>query len=873
VGIPPFETNSLEETYQRIRTGTFYIPGHVSMAARTLIQRMLCVDPQKRMSIDRALNDKFFHGYMPKTVFPLVDHTEGQVRKSLRVDRLINGQARDKERGEKARRRRQHGEDGGMGGEVSDITRRPSSTNTSRGDERVDDDGGRGHQVSDKSEEEHSSDENKENENKMGITANNTNLSTTRNDTCIDDRADGNNKERRTSDGMSVMPWDVCMSFVDKSVAIDSTGIDSMNQGGRVFPFPQSIPQHKSDDESTQHSPHTSASDLDIKEEIARYESTHKSAFTSVTRGGRGNMRGGRRRAIASAALQMANRPRMEDICEVSGSYGPSSLQNSLPDCETMPQSLMRSVRKYDAVWRTPDLEPAQDDEQEDDVMTEEEERAAMQHVQQQENNVRRRRSSVAKMVLCSLPEREDSSENSSPSPPRARASLTKRRDAAHILPPARRNGSHVINFNYNDDDDDVDHADVFSSAAVTSERGKPRVVRASSLKLQSFDLPPTSSPTKPVTFDLPASVTHSSHVQPFEMHASLTSLAQHGSSNGYHVTTVVDTVNADTPDTSSASTAHRFPKEKWDKLRKTRSVTSLPTQTLEQVLGQLCADPLPKRRHATIIPPHLTGISSATGSAHQSMEQHPWSAYQSPADTPTTSARASPTPFRKKKSPAETPITSARTSPVMRRKKSHEETPPTTSAMASPVNHRKVSPATPTSSRRGSPAPVRRKKSTKTDKQRRHTSLGIEGIPVVIDERTVAAPVTLPASVTLPAPVTLSAPVTPPDDSMFARQSSVASESEAEVSPRRSASVAPSDERRRKKSRHKIAKNASIEVKVTDVDDFIDTPVTAVDAGEKEDEEDNMVSSLRSPATPPETNPHILRHSQTVAEFSSVDT
>lgn len=66
VGKPPFETTSLKETYQKIRSNDYYIPSNVSTPARTLISRLLQKDPAKRPDMTTILKDDFFtSGYLP----------------------------------------------------------------------------------------------------------------------------------------------------------------------------------------------------------------------------------------------------------------------------------------------------------------------------------------------------------------------------------------------------------------------------------------------------------------------------------------------------------------------------------------------------------------------------------------------------------------------------------------------------------------------------------------------------------------------------------------------------------------------------------------------------------------------------------------
>ncbi|KAL4113809.1 hypothetical protein QTP88_017381 [Uroleucon formosanum] len=71
VGKPPFETNSLKETYTRITRCDYNIPSHLNKNATTLIEKMLQFDPKKRPLVSEILCADFFTtGYMPKKLPP-----------------------------------------------------------------------------------------------------------------------------------------------------------------------------------------------------------------------------------------------------------------------------------------------------------------------------------------------------------------------------------------------------------------------------------------------------------------------------------------------------------------------------------------------------------------------------------------------------------------------------------------------------------------------------------------------------------------------------------------------------------------------------------------------------------------------------------
>jgi serine/threonine protein kinase len=52
-GKPPFEDNTVEQTYENIKNNRYLFPAqiHASLAAKDLINRILVMDPAKRLSL------------------------------------------------------------------------------------------------------------------------------------------------------------------------------------------------------------------------------------------------------------------------------------------------------------------------------------------------------------------------------------------------------------------------------------------------------------------------------------------------------------------------------------------------------------------------------------------------------------------------------------------------------------------------------------------------------------------------------------------------------------------------------------------------------------------------------------------------------
>ena len=66
VGKPPFETQTLKDTYTRIKKNEYHIPSRVGPLAKNLIQRLLQHEPTKRPSVAEILKDDFMTmGFLP----------------------------------------------------------------------------------------------------------------------------------------------------------------------------------------------------------------------------------------------------------------------------------------------------------------------------------------------------------------------------------------------------------------------------------------------------------------------------------------------------------------------------------------------------------------------------------------------------------------------------------------------------------------------------------------------------------------------------------------------------------------------------------------------------------------------------------------
>ena len=58
-GKPPFETQTLQDTYKKIKKNEYVIPSRMSPLAKSLIQRLLHAKPSSRPTVEDILADDF----------------------------------------------------------------------------------------------------------------------------------------------------------------------------------------------------------------------------------------------------------------------------------------------------------------------------------------------------------------------------------------------------------------------------------------------------------------------------------------------------------------------------------------------------------------------------------------------------------------------------------------------------------------------------------------------------------------------------------------------------------------------------------------------------------------------------------------------
>lgn len=70
-GKPPFETPTLDETYERIKANKYYLPSNLSLEVKLLITKLLAPDQHSRPTLFDVERDTFFtSGYIPPVLYP-----------------------------------------------------------------------------------------------------------------------------------------------------------------------------------------------------------------------------------------------------------------------------------------------------------------------------------------------------------------------------------------------------------------------------------------------------------------------------------------------------------------------------------------------------------------------------------------------------------------------------------------------------------------------------------------------------------------------------------------------------------------------------------------------------------------------------------
>lgn len=70
-GKPPFETPTLDETYERIKANKYYLPSNLSPEVKLLITKLLAPDQHSRPTLEEVEMDAFFKsGYVPPLLYP-----------------------------------------------------------------------------------------------------------------------------------------------------------------------------------------------------------------------------------------------------------------------------------------------------------------------------------------------------------------------------------------------------------------------------------------------------------------------------------------------------------------------------------------------------------------------------------------------------------------------------------------------------------------------------------------------------------------------------------------------------------------------------------------------------------------------------------
>lgn len=72
-GKPPYETPDVKQTYKRIKRNEYYFPENIPISnnAKNLIENILVVDPNERMSLEQILKHPWISSIELPTMLPL----------------------------------------------------------------------------------------------------------------------------------------------------------------------------------------------------------------------------------------------------------------------------------------------------------------------------------------------------------------------------------------------------------------------------------------------------------------------------------------------------------------------------------------------------------------------------------------------------------------------------------------------------------------------------------------------------------------------------------------------------------------------------------------------------------------------------------
>ncbi len=85
-GSLPFDDENIRALFRKIKSGSYSIPSHVSPGARELLQRMLIVDPLKRMTIPQVMQHPWYRQHLP---LYLSLSAEQQIAQTLTLDENV----------------------------------------------------------------------------------------------------------------------------------------------------------------------------------------------------------------------------------------------------------------------------------------------------------------------------------------------------------------------------------------------------------------------------------------------------------------------------------------------------------------------------------------------------------------------------------------------------------------------------------------------------------------------------------------------------------------------------------------------------------------------------------------------------------------
>lgn len=79
VGRPPFDTNEVKSTLNRVVTANYHLPTHLSLEAKDLIDKLLKKNPAERINLQDLCNHPFIAKFSNISGFTRLEHPSSSI--------------------------------------------------------------------------------------------------------------------------------------------------------------------------------------------------------------------------------------------------------------------------------------------------------------------------------------------------------------------------------------------------------------------------------------------------------------------------------------------------------------------------------------------------------------------------------------------------------------------------------------------------------------------------------------------------------------------------------------------------------------------------------------------------------------------------